>query len=406
MEVCLAGEDGSKYDDRRFAAMEVDQEVPVAVVKSQIHEISYLDDAYYLKNALSPDQSGSWALRATTLVAGDLLSEPLSNYKVIFCVNLPALNREAAERLRAYVLSGGNLVWIAGDNVNPEAYNEMNEQAGDQLLPAPLLEIRAPSGQDNRDSWHVGFLDKKYPALSNLVEPASLYESVLVYKHVRMALPEGDAASVLARLDDDEPLLVVRNVGEGRVLMLGTSVHVSWTNLPLRPIFLPFIAQLTFTLSRSEQRQHAVYAGGPLVLKFEKSEQPIGVEVLNPQGETMRLASKNEEGDKGQIFQYADTHQIGFYLLRLLDSPRATQIAYAVNFDPEEAEPAKITREELQKHFGKTPLLFAEDPDDLTSTFIWLREGKSLWGFFLLTVLIVLVFETFVSNWLTPFNPR
>ena len=64
------------------------------------------------------------------------MSEPLEKYKVIFCVNLPALNADAAERLRAYVAGGGNVVWICGDNVNPEAYNQMNQQAHGQLLPA------------------------------------------------------------------------------------------------------------------------------------------------------------------------------------------------------------------------------------------------------------------------------
>ena len=76
-----------------------------------------------------------------------------------------------------------------------------------------------------------------------------------------------------------------------------------------------------------------------------------------------------------------------------------------MNLDPEEVEPATIDREELQKDFGRTPLVFAENPDDLSGTFAWLKQGKSLWGLFLTVVLIGLVFETFVSNKLS-FRPR
>jgi hypothetical protein len=404
-EVRLAGEDGSKYDDRRFFAQEVGQSVSVAVVKEKRHEIPYLDDAFYLENALSAGQSVGWAIRTTTLVAENLPNEPLANYKVIFCVNLPAPDADAARRLRDYVTEGGNLVWIAGDNVDAEAYNRMNEQAGDQLLPAPLLDIRTPGSEDNRDSWHINSLDKQYPPLGRLVEPSSLYESVLVYKHVRMATAENAEVRILARLDDGEPLLAMRNVGQGNVLMLGTGVHVGWTNLPLRPIFLPLIARLTFELSGVEQSRHTALAGAPLVLKFEKAQQPIGVEVLTPAGETMRLTTKSLEDNKGQIFRYADTYEIGIYLLRLLDAARAAPIAYTVNVDPEEFEPAKIEREELQNKFAKTPLIFADNPDDLSATFAWLKEGKSLWGLFLTVVLIALVFETFVSNLLS-FSPR
>jgi len=401
-EVRLAGEDGSKYDDRRFFAKEVDQSISVAVLKTRRHEIPYLDDAFYLENALSAGQSEGWAIRTTTLVAGDLASEPLSNYKLIFCVNLPALDSEAAQRLCDYVAQGGNLVWIAGDNVNPEAYNQMNEQAREQLLPAKLVDLRTPSAEDNRDSWHINFLDEQYPPLRRLTEPASLYESVLVYKHLRMTPAKGTNARVLARLDDGEPLLIMRKMEEGNVFMLGTGVHVNWTNLPLRPIFMPFIARLTFELSGIEQSQHATLAGAPLVLKFEKASQPIGIEVQTPTGETMRLTTKAMEDNKGQIFRYIDTYEIGIYLLRMLDDAHAAPIAYAVNLDPEEIEPAKIEWEELQKSFGPTPLIFAENPDDLSGTFAWLREGKSLWTFFLSAVLIGLVFETFISNWLSP----
>lgn len=400
-EVRLAGEDGSRYDDRRFFAMEVDQEIPVAIVRGQRHEIPYLDDAYYLDQALSPKRGGGWALQTTTLVAGDLMGEPLDKYKVIFCVNLPALNGDAAERLRAYIAAGGNVFWICGDSVVPEAYNQMNQQARSQLLPAPLVDIRTPNAQDNRDSWHISFLDKKYPALSQLVEPTSLYESVLVYKHARMAVGEGDT-QVLARLDDGEPLLVLRQVEKGRVLMFGATAHVNWSNLPLRPIFLPLLARLTFDLAEVEQRLYSAIAGQPLVLPLPDQSQPVGVELVPPSGETLRLKSEPAEDKIGQTFRYPSTFDIGIYLLRILNAVRSPQIAYSVNCDPDEADPATLGRQELQERLGETPLVFAENPEDLSSTFALLREGKSLWSAFLMAVLVALVLETFVSNRLSP----
>ena len=400
-EVRMVGEDGSRYDDRRFFTMEVEQGIPVAIVRSQRHEIPYLDDSYYLEQALSAGRSGSWAVQPTALVANDLLSETLEKYKVIFCVNMPALSPEAAERLRAYAAGGGNVFWISGDNVDVNAYNQMNEQAKRQLLPAALLDVRTPGPQDNRDSWRISFLDKKYPALRHLVEPASLYESVLVYKHVRMATAEGEGR-VLARLDDGEPLLVMRNMDKGKVLMFGATVHVNWSNLPLRPIFLPLIARMTFELAQVEQTFHNALAGQPIVLQFPDQAEPTGIEVVPPSGETLRLKTEGIQGQVGQTFRYADTHEIGVYLLRTMNTGRQKTLSYSVNLDPDEADPAKLEHEELEKLFSPTPVVFAENPDDLTSTFTMLREGKSLWGMFLTAVLVGLVFETFVSNCLSP----
>ena len=402
-EVRLTGEDGSKLDDRRFFTMEVDQGIPVAIVKAKQHEIPYLDDTFYLEQALSPGRSGGWALRTTTLTAGELLTEQLSRFTAIYCVNLPAPSGDAAGRLKTYVENGGNLIWICGDNVQVEAYNQMNKEAGGALLPAPLLEVRAPGQGAERDSWNISFLDKKHPALGHLVEPASLYQSVLVYRHVRMdTKQENSGLWTLAGLDDGEALLVQRNVEKGKVLMLATSAHVGWTNMPLRPIFLPLLARLTFELAGAEQTRHMALAGSPLVVQFDPQATPGAVEVLPPSGETIRKATVDEKGKRATEFRYAETHDLGVYIVRLLEAAQPLRIAYSVNVDPDEADPTKIERAELEKRFGDTPVIFAEDPDDLSSTFAWLREGKSLWGLFLSAVLVALVFETFLSNRLSP----
>ncbi len=407
-QISLIGEDGSRYDDRRFFAIDLGRSIPVAVVEARRHEIPYLDEAYYLEQALALGPAGAGGFNVSTLLVGDLTGEPLEKYKVLYCVNLPALDAEAAERLDAYVAAGGNLVWICGDNVETEAYNRMNRLSGGRLLPAPLVDVRAIGRQEGRDSWHVGFLDEKHPALKNLLEPVSLYESILVYRHVRMAVEKG-YARVLARLDDGEPLLVERSVGDGRTLMLGTGAVVSWSNLPLRPIFMPLVVRLTFHLSETDRVRTNLLAGQPLEYRLNVAQPPsagaIGLEqqtqpgaavlqygeLVPPDGETLRLKTSEE-------FRYANTYEIGIYVLRIPGAASPTQVVYSVNFDPAEAEPAKIERPKLEELLDGAPLIVADDPDDLSETFVLLREGKSLWTPFLLAVLIALVFETFLSN--------
>jgi hypothetical protein len=399
-EARLVGKDGSALDDRRLFTIEIDRGVSVAIVKARKHEIPYLEDTFYVEQALSPGPSGSSAIRPTVLTADELPGEPLSQYRVVFCVNLPAPGAEAAERLRRYVADGGNLVWIAGDNVDPAAYNSMNAAAQGNLLPAALVDVRVAAGGSERDSWNVGFLDKEHPALGDLVEPASLYQSVLVYRHVRMDTAGSPDARVLARLDDGEALLAERSVDKGRVLMLGTSAHVGWTNLPLRPIFLPLVVRLTFWLSGGEQDRREVLAGSPLVLELDGgvAAGQGGVEVQPPSGEIIRLNTEGTDGSTRQTFSYPDTHRIGIYQLRPLGAAGAGPIAFSVNVDPDEAEEKTIDRDELQQRFGRTPVVFADNPEDLSGTFAWLREGESLWELFLGAVLVVLVFETYVSN--------
>lgn len=402
-EVRLIGsEDGCPLDNRRFFAMEVNQGIPVAIVKSQQHEIPYLNDTFYLEQALSPAGSGGWALRTTSLAASQLATETLSQYAALYLVNLPAPSAAVAERLREYVSGGGNLVWICGENVDPAAYNQMNEQAQRKLLPAPLLDVREPAADSGRDSWFIGQIDKENRALRPLAEPASLYQSVLVYKHVRIDAAAGSGAAVLARLDDGQPLLVQRAVERGKTIMLGTGAHVGWTNMPLRPIFLPLFAGLTFDMAQIEQTRHSAVAGSPIVLQFEDQNRPAHVEVVPPSGEMDRFETVDKQGQRQKEFRYPNTFDVGVYTVRMVDAVRPSQLAVSVNIDPDEAIPTQIARDELEKRFSPAPLVFAEDPTDLTSTFKLLREGESLWETFLWALLGVLIFETFVSNWFSP----
>lgn len=397
-EVRLVGEDGSKFDDRRFFAIEVDQGIPVAIVKPKRHEIPYLEDTFYVEQALAPGNSGDWAVRASIFTASELVGQSLDKYKVVYCVNLPAPDAETAERLRAYVAEGGNLVWICGDNVLPDAYNQMNQAARAQLLPAPLLGVRTPEPGSGRDSWNVSFLDKQDPVLGQLVEPPSLYQSVLVYQHVRIDAAGTPGARVMARLEEGEPLLVQRKIERGKLLMLGTGAHVGWSNLPLRPIFLPLLVRLTLELAAVQQIHRDVIAGSPLILPLKNETQQVGVEILPPSGETIRLKTEAEQGTRGQVLRYGNTYDIGLYALRLLDASQPSQIVYSVNADPDEASPRKIEREKLEGLLAPAPVVFADNPEDLSGTFAWLREGKSLWEIFLTAVLLALVFETFLAN--------
>ncbi|MEN6450618.1 MAG: BatA domain-containing protein, partial [Thermoguttaceae bacterium] len=111
--VRLVGDDGSAYDDRRLFAVRTSESVPVAVVKPQRHEIPYLDEGFYLEQALA-----AGPVAPTVLLPADLSTTALDKYRVLFCIDLPALSDDTAARLAEYVSNGGNVVWICGDNVN------------------------------------------------------------------------------------------------------------------------------------------------------------------------------------------------------------------------------------------------------------------------------------------------
>ena len=368
-------------------------QIPIAIVKSRQHEIEYLDDAYYLERALTPVTDGKWALRTKSLALAEVADESLASYAIVFCVNLPAVEPLVAAKLSDYARSGGHVVWICGDNVVPEAYTAMNQAAGNELLPIRLLSVKEPT-DDQPDGWHVGWLDPSYPAFMALSNPASLYQSILVSRYVETEPAEEGRATILAKLDNGSPLLVERSIGLGSVLLLGTSTHVDWSNLPLRPIFLPFVAGLAFHLASTEAMQPQLVAGMPIVSPWPVTANRE-IEILRPTGEAIRLGGS---GASEESLRYEDTHEVGIYELRSLDPTFQRRTAFAVNLDSDESIQGVTSGDGLRANFGNRPLVLCEDPTDLASTLNKLREGESLLEMFLVVLLIALIAESYVAN--------
>ncbi len=84
--------------------------------------------------------------------------------------------------------------------------------------------------------------------------------------------------------------------------------------------------------------------------------------------------------------------------MRQVNRKPPKQMAFAVNIDPAQSDPATVTQADLQARFGTRPLLFCANPNDLAATIERLREGTSLWEWFLAAVLIALVLEVFLAN--------
>lgn len=384
-QILLVEDDASSLDNRLFFALNVDPAISLAIIKPRQHEIPQADDAFYLERALA-----SQGTRLTTLTPDQITPAALAGQAAAFCVNLPTLDADAAQTLATYAQNGGHLVWIAGPNVDPDSYNQMNQQASGQLLPAPLGPLRVPAPGATQ-SWSIASLDPTHPALATLTEPPSLYQTVLVFQLIPVA-PEPDAR-ILATLDDGQPLFVEKALGAGSTLWLGAAAREDWTNLPLKPLFLPLVSRLAFHLAGSLSGQSQSLAGAPLTIPL--SNPGAEVEAVRPGGEVLRVKPSEPTATS---LKYIDTHEPGLYLFREISASPPRTHAFAVNGDPDENTDTPIPPAELQQRFGPQTLALCASPAELAETTRRLREGTPLRDALLALVLAALVIEAFFAN--------
>jgi len=104
----------------------------------------------------------------------------------------------------------------------------------------------------------------------------------------RYRLEGGEDSTVVARVNG-EPWLV-RDPGEGRVLLLGSRLDTAWTALPAAPAFVPFVDALVNRLARGEAPV-AEAEGAPRVEFRTRGTDTVGATVYGIDARESELAA-------------------------------------------------------------------------------------------------------------------
>ena len=343
-------DDALAADDRRFLRIEVRKEARVLMVDGDPRTVRREDELFYLETALRPGDATESQLSLQT-VTPDTLPKKLNDWDVIFLCNAKAPTAQQAQALRAFVESGGGLFISAGDNVDPDAY----QAALGDLLPQPLKGARvvAPekrtegeSGLENEGpAEHLGRIDRRHPMLTVFPSDPVGLRSARFYRIMLLApIPDTEHRRALVRFESGAPALVEAEIGSGRVLMYTSTVDRDWTDLPIRPGFLPLVQQAARYLARAPMREPEPpgVVGRPHTVPVAADDARI--EVTTPSG-SHKLFDRPELRGRREL-AYADTGEPGIYHVKLAgpdgDLTARPALDFAINLDPKESDLAKV----------------------------------------------------------------
>lgn len=286
----------------------------------------------------------------TTTLPGDVAAEHLGAFNVIFLANVAEPDQALASALQGFVEAGGGLFLSVGDKVDIVAWNQRLAS----LLPQPLSVTRTAAalpGQaagetlDERPAARLAPLDRRHPLLVNFPERGEGLASARFFKFLLLEpVPDTAGATVILRYESGAPALVERNVGKGRVMILGTTIDREWTDLPIRTGFLPLMQQAARRLSGTGDR-----SGTSVLLVGQRREITLGaddrrLEVSKPDG-SVWVASK-DRGSGIRAFTFSETELPGSYRVRVagMDGVLVERPAegFVVNIDAAESNPERL----------------------------------------------------------------
>ncbi|MBN2344598.1 MAG: BatA domain-containing protein [Deltaproteobacteria bacterium] len=253
-------------DNIRYLATNVRRAIHVLVINGDSRPGSYLDEVFYLQKALETPMGGEVPIHTLVLEPEIAKVTPLEGYDVIFLAGVKRLSTGLGERLVAYVEDGGGLFISAaeGDSWTPLQ----------PILPAQITGVRR---SDKKTPYHMGAVALTHPIFQTLDEDSTGLEKTEVAGHLLLEPNPTVERKVLAQLDDGIPLLLERKVSEGTVLLLTTTIDRDWTDLPIRPGYLPLVQRATRYLSRSlaHREPRAIDVGTPVPLAVVEGMQKL-----------------------------------------------------------------------------------------------------------------------------------
>lgn len=304
-EVVLTPGDGLPLDDKMLVALENAQPESILFVSSDPRR----RDLLYYRAALGASADLFFQVQAAT--TADVESFLPDRFALVVLSDVPQLSTTFLGRLESYVRSGGSVLIAAGPKIALAA------QA--PLFTGTINEGRY-TGREEARFQLAGEVEQTHPVLQQVER----FRGVKFFRYARLAPPEG--ADVLARLSDGSPLLVEQPLDAGRVLVLASSLDNIWNDLPVHPVFVPFVVESARHLAGLDQDTDRAVIDSVLELRRRRSSGST-VQVFDPSGERVLSLSQSVERQDVRV------DQIGFYEVRRTGESDLV----AVNPDPRES---------------------------------------------------------------------
>ena len=329
----------------------------------------------YLTRALSIGDSPRFT---TTVRRQEALSDDDLRRASVVVLNDLVVPAALGRRLTRFVEDGGGLLVATG----PRAVWPLDAD----VLPAVL---GAPVDRTRGDAARVGTLEYGHPVFEPFRAPRSGdFAAARIYGY--RAVKPGPAGQVLARFDGGAPALIERRAWGGRVLLWASTLDLAWSDLPLKPVFLPFVHQAMRHLAAYSEPAPWLTVGQVLDTSFgARGPQAAGRVALTPSGRRVAL---DEEGS-----EVLELTEQGFYEVRN-QSGDAVVAVVASNVDSVESDLTALDPKEIVAAAtggtGSTRAAAAGVPRTPEAR----ERSQQLWWYLLLAGVLLLGADTVLSN--------
>jgi len=338
----------------------------------------------FLTKALAIGTTPLFQVETTT--AARMTPAMLDKRSVVVLNNTVFPPAAGGSALKRFVERGGGVLIIAGDSTSWS-------QSDLDMLPGRLGGI---VDRVEGRSGSLGYLDYSHPVFEVFKAPRSGdFSAAHVFRYRALQTAPGDR--VIARFDDGAVAAAEKKVGAGRVVIWTSTLDDTWTDIGVKPIFLPLVHQLVRYLAQYEQPQSWFTVGQVLDLTQRAKSRADRI-IVTPSGERISQSSMGE-GNEGLL----ELSEQGVYEIRsAAATTTARPEAIAVNLDAAESDLNPMDPRELVAAVtGHASPVDVQPEQTQEMTREEAEKRQSLWWYLLLAGVGLLAVETTIANHLS-----
>jgi len=274
------------FDNAREFALHVPEERSILLVEGSG------TDTRYLRLALSSELSeGSGRFVTERIPETSLASTTLGSHDAVILAGVQTLSSGERAAIEQYLEGGGGVLFFAGDDVQWADYNALLGNLG-----GGRIEGTSEAAQDTDLSGGVSVgvfdrVDTDHPLFEGMFEPTPggerpTLEQPVLFRSIDYTPGSGNEQTIIG-LSGGRPFLQEIRSGQGSMLLFATEAGASWSDFPVRGLFLPMLYRsLVYLSAGGSIMGDAMEAGSSLQLLLQGIDPGVEVRVRNETGET------------------------------------------------------------------------------------------------------------------------
>ena len=382
-------------DNRVYFCVNVKGAVPVLVVDGKPGKKKFEGEGGFLSFVFNPfgaeDIGKKSVISAVVKDFRALSADALSGVKVVVLSNISFLPEETVMPLDSFVRGGNGILVFAGDLTNPQYMNSRFYREKSGLLPCVIGEKILP--KEDGGTFFIDKVNTEHPLLAKFKE-----SEIKELKKARFACfyelkydASDPSVTILASFNNGMPAIMTKKCGKGNTIIVATGANRRWSDLVIKPMFLPLVYESVYYLSSGTEERRNLKIGDKLSRTISFSEAQ-SARLLTP--DKRPAVYRSSISPEGRVLDYDGTDEPGFYRLYLGDKSDA----YSVNLDTKnESNTERVDKMFLLKIAPKEKFYFIEDGEDTRRLITQGRKGIGIWKELILLAVLLLALESYLA---------